>query len=321
MKTNEYDVIVVGGGPAGLQAALTLGRMHRSVLLLDSGSYRNDPTGHLHNFVTRDGTPPAEFRALAHRDLDEYATVERRSATAISVEPAGDNLLGDGFTVTLGDGSQALGRRVVLATGVRDTLPEVPGLDGLFGSVAAHCPFCHGHEFAGGHVAVLGDGPHVSRVALMVAPIAERVSVFSNGGAVDPVTSDQLERAGIVVRTDRVAGLTPTGDGATVEFATGPSEEVAGIFISTVLTQSAPFAEQLGLAMLPSGGVEVDVMGRTSVPGVYAAGDLAHVAALPMAMASVLTAAAAGLVAGATCVADLLAIDHAVPVPAVSRVE
>lgn len=316
MKTNEYDVIVVGGGPAGLQAALTLGRMHRSVLLLDSGSYRNDPTGHLHNFVTRDGTPPAEFRALAHRDLDEYATVERRSATVVSVEPAGDNSLGDGFTVTLQDGSQALGRRVVLATGVRDTLPDVPGLEELFGGVAAHCPFCHGHEFSGGHVAVLGDGPHVSRVALMVLPIADRVSVLTGGAALDAPTVSQLERAGIAVRTDRVSGLSPSGDGARVGFADGPAEEVTGIFVSTVLTQSAPFAEQLGLAMLPSGGIEVDVMGRTSVPGVYAAGDLAHVAALPMAMASVLTAAAAGLVAGATCVADLLAIDHAVAVPA-----
>ncbi|GEP35278.1 hypothetical protein NSZ01_30460 [Nocardioides szechwanensis] len=319
MKTNEYDVIVVGGGPAGLQAALTLGRMHRSVLLLDSGSYRNDPTGHLHNFVTRDGTPPAEFRALAHRELDGYATVERRSATAASVEPAGDNSLGDGFTVTLQDGSQALGRRVVLATGVRDTLPDVPGLGELFGGVAAHCPFCHGHEFAGGHVAVLGDGPHVSRIALMVLPIADRVSVLTGGATLDAPTVSQLERAGIVVRTDRVSGLSPSGDGARVAFADGPAEEVAGIFVSTVLTQSAPFAERLGLAMLPSGGIEVDVMGRTSVPGVYAAGDLAHVAALPMAFASVLTAAAAGLVAGATCVADLLAIDH--PMPELSRVE
>lgn len=316
MKTNEYDVIVVGGGPAGLQAALTFGRMHRSVLLLDSGSYRNDPTGHLHNFVTRDGTPPAEFRALAHRELDGYATVERRSATAASVEPAGDNSLGDGFTVTLQDGSQALGRRVVLATGVRDTLPDVPGLGELFGGVAAHCPFCHGHEFAGGHVAVLGDGPHVSRIALMVLPIAERVSVLTDGATLDAPTVSQLERSGIAVRTDRVSGLSPSGDGARVAFADGPAEEVAGIFVSTVLTQSAPFAEQLGLAMLPSGGIEVDVMGRTSVPGIYAAGDLAHIAALPMAFASVLTAAAAGLVAGATCVADLLAIDHAVAVPA-----
>jgi thioredoxin reductase len=316
MQIDQYDVIVVGGGPAGLQAALTLGRMHHQVLLLDSGRYRNDPTAHLHNFVTRDGTPPAEFRALAHRDLDEYATVERRSATVASVEPAGDNASGDGFTVTLTDGSQALGRRVVLATGLRDTLPELPGLEQLWGSVVAHCPFCHGHEFAGGHVALLGDGPHVPRLALMVSRIADRVTVLTDGGALDAPTLSLLSGAGVTVRTDRVRGLAPREGGATVSFAEGPAEDVAGVFVSTTLTQSAPFAEQLGLAMLPSGGIEVDVMGRTSLPGVYAAGDLAHVAELPMAFASVLTAASAGLVAGAACVADLLAIDHRMPVPA-----
>lgn len=311
METNTYDVVVVGGGPAGLQAALTLGRMHRSVLVFDSGRYRNDPASHLHNFVTRDGTPPAEFRALAHAELDGYDTVSRRSVTVTSVEPAGD-----GFTVALADGSRAVGRRVVLATGVRDTLPDVPGLEGLFGTVAAHCPFCHGHEFAGGHIAVLGDGPHVARVALMVLPIASRVTVLSNGGALDAPAQGQLERAGVAVRTDRVTGLAPGGDGARVTFAEGPDEEVAGVFVTTGLSQSAPLAEQLGLALLPSGGIEVDAMGRTSVPGIYAAGDLAHVAALPMAMASVLTAAAAGLVAGAACVADLLEIDHPAPVAA-----
>ncbi|WP_134740481.1 NAD(P)/FAD-dependent oxidoreductase [Nocardioides sp. 503] len=316
MQIDQYDVIVVGGGPAGLQAALTLGRMHHQVLLLDSGSYRNDPTGHLHNFVTRDGTPPSEFRALAHRDLDEYATVERRSTTVASVEPAGDNAAGDGFTVTLADGSQALGRRVVLATGLRDTLPELPGLEELWGDVVAHCPFCHGHEFAGGHVALLGAGPHVSRLALMVSRIADRVTVLTDGGDLDAPTLSLLSGAGVAVRDDRVSGLAPSETGATVSFAAGPDEEAAGVFVSTTLTQSAPFAEQLGLAMLPSGGIEVDVMGRTSLPGVYAAGDLAHVAELPMAFASVLTAASAGLVAGAACVADLLAIDHPVPVPA-----
>ncbi|WP_193607639.1 NAD(P)/FAD-dependent oxidoreductase [Nocardioides lijunqiniae] len=316
MQIDQYDVIVVGGGPAGLQATLTLGRMHHRVLLLDSGHYRNDPADHLHNFVTRDGTPPAEFRALAHRDLDEYATVERRSVAVSAIEPAGANAAGDGFTVTLADGAQALARRVVLATGVRDTLPELPGLEPLWGNVVAHCPFCHGHEFAGGHVALLGAGPHTPRVALMVSRIADRVTVLTDGADLDDPTATLLAGAGIAVRADRVGGLSPSEIGATVSFEDGPAEEVAGIFVTTTLAQAAPFAEQLGLAMLPSGGIEIDVMGRTSVPGVYAAGDLAHVAEVPMAFASVLTAASAGLVAGAACVADLLAIDHRMPVPA-----
>jgi thioredoxin reductase len=313
MTQSEYDVVVVGGGPAGLQAALTIGRVHRSVLLLDSGSYRNDPTEHLHNFLTRDGTPPADFRAEAHRELAAYDTVTRRREAVVAVTPTGDNAAGDGFTVTLASGTQVLGRRVLLATGVRDTLPSTPGLADLFGSVVAHCPFCHGHEYAGGHVAVLGNGPHASRTALLVAPIASRVTVLTDTGPLDAPTASLLERAGIVVRDGAVTGVVATDGGARVSLADGAPEDVTGIFVTTTQQQAAPFAEQLGLSLLPSGGIEVDVMGRTSLPGVYAAGDLAHVAALPMAFASVLTAAAAGLSAGAACVADLLAIDHPVP--------
>lgn len=316
MSQDEHDVIVVGGGPAGLQAALTIGRVHRSVLLLDAGTYRNDPTDHLHNFITRDGTPPAQFRAEAHRELAAYDTVTVRSEAVATVAPTGDNAAGDGFTVTLASGTQVLGRRVLLATGVRDTLPTTPGLADLFGSVVAHCPFCHGHEYAGGHVAVLGNGPHASRLALLVAPIASRVSVLTDTGPLDAPTVSLLEGTGIVVRDGAVTGVAAAAGGARVSFADGADEQVTGMFVTTALHQAAPFADQLGLALLPSGGIEVDMMGRTSLPGVYAAGDLAHVAALPMAFASVLTAAAAGMAAGAACVGDLLMIDHPVPVMA-----
>lgn len=292
MDTETYDVVVVGGGPAGLQAALTLGRMHRSVLLLDSGSYRNDPASNLHNFVTRDGTPPAEFRAVAHAELAAYATVTVRSAEAVAVTPDGDD-----FVVELRGGEQAGGRRVVLATGLRDTLPDVPGLAGLFGSVVAHCPYCHGHELAGTHVALLGSGPHVSRVAMLMQDIAARITVLADGGSLDDDTAALLDREGIAVRPDPVTGVCRSAAGARVSFASGPDEEVGGIFVTTGLSQSAPFAEQLGLAMLDSGCIEVDLFGRTSLPGVYAAGDLAHTSALPMPMASVLGAAAAGQLA------------------------
>lgn len=302
METNTYDVIVVGGGPAGLQAALTLGRMHRSVLVLDSGRYRNDPTGHLHNFVTRDGTPPAELRALARAELATYETVTVRSAEVAAVKPDDDT-----FRVDLAGGDQAVARRVVLATGLRDTLPVVPGLAELFGSVVAHCPYCHGHEFAGTHVALLGSGPHLSRVALLMQAITARISVFADGGELDEATAALLEREGIAVRPEPVTGVCRSAAGARASFASGPDEEVGGLFVTTALSQSAPFAEQLGLAMLDSGCVEVDAFGRTSVPGVYAAGDLAHTAAVPMPLASVLTAAAAGQLAAVATDMDRIA--------------
>lgn len=299
---DALDAVVIGGGPAGLQAALTLGRMHRTVVLLDSGAYRNAPVEYLQNFVTHDGRDPAEFRALARADLASYATVEVREATATVVSEE-DGL----FWVELADGSSLAARRLVLATGVRDTLPDKPGLAELFGTVAAHCPFCHGHEFAGQHVALLGAGPHAARMVGMLAPIAGRLTVLTDGAPLDPEVGDALARAGVAVRPEPVTGFCRSATGATVSFADGVAEEVGGIFVGTTFAQSAPFAEQLGLDLLDSGCVRVDAFQRTSRPGVFAAGDLAHLEELPMPMSAVLTSAAAGLVAASAVVQDLLA--------------
>ena len=305
-----YDVVVVGAGPAGLQAALTLGRMHHTVLVLDAGHYRNDPAAHAHNFLTHDGTPPAELRAAARADLASYDTVEVRDL-AVAHVAAEDG----GFAVALADGSTVASRRVLLATGLRDTLPETPGVAELFGTVAAHCPYCHGHEFAGQHVGILGSAPHVARVGLLLARIADRVTVLADGGDLEPDTRALLDRAGIAVRPEPVTGARRTDVGARVSFVGGPDEEVGGLFVTTAFAQSAPFADQLGLRMLPSGCVEVDVVGRTSVPGVYAAGDLAHTAAVPMPMASVLSAAGAGLLAATAVDMDRLTSEWGIPSP------
>ena len=311
----RYDVVVIGGGPAGLQAALTLGRMHRRVLLLDSGEYRNAPAGHLHNFVTHDGRPPAEFRAAARADLAAYTTVTVHEATATWVQALGGEAGDEDFRIELADGSRVGARRVVLATGMRDTLPSKPGLTELFGSVAAQCPYCHGHEFSGKHIAVLGSAPHVARVALLVCRIASRLTVLADGGELDAATAGVLAAAGVPVDARPVRAFEPTADGARVVFDDG-STEVGGVFVATEISQAAPFADDLGLAMLPSGCIEVDPMGRTSLPGIYAAGDLAHQAALPMPMASVLTAAAAGLLAATASDKDLLDLDHGLVPPA-----
>ena len=275
----QYDAIVIGGGPAGLQATLTLARVHRRVLMLDSGHYRNDPADHMHNVVTHDGTPPADFRKVAREQIAAYDTATIWEDTVAYVEADGD-----GFRVGLDDPEDSVvtARGLVLATGVRDTLPDKPGLAELFGSAVAHCPFCHGHEFAGRPVAVLGDPGHLAGI---MSPVASSVT------GLDPET---------------VARFVPSGDGARVVFTDGSTADFGGVFDKPTFEQSAPFAEQLGLTMLPSGCVEVDVMGRTSLPGVHAAGDMAHVAALPMPMASVMTAAASGQVAAASMVALLL---------------
>jgi thioredoxin reductase len=299
-----HDVIVIGGGPAGLQATLTLGRMHRSVLLLDSGDYRNGTVEHMHNFISRDGSPPSELRAIVRTELEAYDTVEVRNVAATSVEPDAGT-----FRVASADGEISTSRAVVLATGVRDSLPDTPGLDELWGREAANCPFCHGHELAGRVVGILGSGPHVGSMGAMLSPVASSVIVLADGGEVDADDAARLAGLGIEIRPEAVAELRRTDDGLVARFDDGGDLPLGGIFVSAPMSQSAPFAEQLGLAMLPSGCVEIDALGHTSMTGVYAAGDLAHVAALRKPLASVLNAAAAGQNAAATCVQDLLAAD------------
>ena len=293
-----YDVIVVGGGPAGLQAALTLGRMHKSALLIDSGQYRNDAAHRMHNFATHDGTPPADFRAAARKEIAAYETVEIRDSVALTIDP-----LDGKFAVTLDDGEQVQASRIVLATGVRDVLPAIPGLEALWGTVVAHCPFCHGHELSDRTVAVQG-GPSAGRIALMLSGIADRVIVVADGFELDDPSGEALRAAGVEVRAGKIGSLVPSGHGARVVLDDGSHEDVDGFFVASSFTQSARFADDLGLTMLPSGCIEVDELGHTSLPMVYAAGDLAHVAGLPMPLASVLSAAAAGQVAAAACVHD-----------------
>ncbi|MCP2263262.1 NAD(P)/FAD-dependent oxidoreductase [Promicromonospora thailandica] len=308
---DPYDVIVVGGGPAGLQAALTLGRVRRSTLLLDSGEYRNGSADAIHNMVTRDGTTPAEFRATARAELAEYDSVKIREATATEIV----QVPGSGFVVFLDNGGVVAGRTLLLATGLRDQLPPTPGLQELFGSLVAHCPYCHGFEYADTHVAVLGSGSQVPRMALLMERVASRITVLTNGGELDPTHRTILDAAGVTVRADEVTALRRDGSGVRVTFAHGADEQVGGVLVGTAPVQSAPFAEQLGLDLLPSGCTEVDPVGRTSMRGVYAAGDSAHTAATPVPLSSVVAAAAAGKNAAMALDADLLTIDHGLLAP------
>ncbi|MFO6451181.1 MULTISPECIES: NAD(P)/FAD-dependent oxidoreductase [unclassified Aeromicrobium] len=270
-----HDTLVIGGGPAGLQAALTLGRMHRSVVLADSERYRNDSARHAHNFLTHDGRDPADLRRLGRADLAEYATVQTRELTIERVRETED-----GFVAQAG-GETIEARTLVLATGMTDELPDVPGLAEAWGAEVANCPFCHGHEFAARPIGVLGDGPQVGELAAMLRPVASEVVTFGHADLA------KVERgpAGLLAhRTD------------------GDPVQLAGLFLHPRTAQAAPFAEQLGLDLLPSGCVRIDALGRTSRPRVFAAGDLAHVEELPVPMPSLLAAAAAGLAAGASAV-------------------
>jgi thioredoxin reductase len=301
-----YDAIVIGAGPAGLQAALTLGRMHRSALVLDSGEYRNGTVAHMHNVIANDGTPPADFRATARDQLAGYADVALRDVGAATV--AGTI---DAFTVTLVDGTIEHARRIVLATGVADDLPDVPGLSDLWGRFAFACPFCDGHEHSGKSIGIIGVGPRTEHLLALLGRIAERITVFPLGAPASDEERRGLESRGVRVHPVPVDGVRAGGDGVVVTAGT-QDVSVAGLFVSTGgIRQRAPFAAQLGLGMLESGAIEIDEFGRTTVPGVSAAGDFAHRATLPGIVASVVMAAAAGQMAAVGIVQELAIADAA----------
>jgi thioredoxin reductase len=279
-NSDTLDAIILGGGPAGLQAALTLGRMRYSVVLLDSGTYRNGTTPHAHNLITNDGRSPAELRAIARDELGAYDTVAVRDARVTAIERKAD-----GFAVTLEEGDLLRARRVVLATGMHDELPDIPGTAEAWGREVAQCPFCHGHEFTGRALALIGEPPHVVFLQGMLARIASEVTVLGPGS---------------VTRIDRVP------EGLRLALRDGGILEVAGLFLGATPRQAAPFAETLGAVILPSGAVEVDANGRTGVPGLYAAGDMAQVPGQPGPLASLAASIASGQLAAVGVVRDAL---------------
>ncbi|MCD2168203.1 MULTISPECIES: NAD(P)/FAD-dependent oxidoreductase [Microbacterium] len=273
-----YDAIIIGGGPAGLQAALTLGRMHRRTLLLDAGTYRNSTVRHAHNLLTNDGRDPAELRRIARAEIAAYDTVEIRDAAAAAVARDEGSL-----TVTVGD-ERLRTHAVILATGVTDELPPIPGLAEHWGDTVANCPFCHGHEFAGRPVAVINATAHAGMLARMLEPVASAVHV------IDPAEVREVEGS----------------DDGLVLHLTDRALEVAGAFVAPVWRSRSDLLDALGVERQESGAARTDPFGRTSVEGVYAVGDIAHPDHLPGPLFSLAAAIAGGQLAAVAVVQSLV---------------
>jgi thioredoxin reductase len=301
-----YDAIIVGGGPAGLAAALTLGRSRRSVLLLDAGQGRNAVAAAVHNLLAQDGTPPGELRRIGREQLARYRSVRLREDTVDGAHA----LAGGGFRLELAGGEGVEARRLLLATGLVDELPAIDGLAALWGRSAFHCPYCHGFEASGLRLAVLGAGPERVRLALQLTRFSDDLVLCTDGEPLDRDLAELLAAHGVPVRGEPVARF--EGDDGRLErivLEGGEPLDRDAVFIATVLHQRSDLAGRLGCTMLPDGCVEVDEFARTSVPGVYATGDMAHRASLPMPFAAVSWASASGTLAGAMLDQDLIATD------------
>lgn len=270
--SSHFDVAIVGGGPAGLAAALALGRACRRVVLLDAGAPRNETATHVHNFVTRDGTPPAVFRRIGREQLAPYETVEVRDERVTDL--CGER---DGFTITT-LGGRLSARRVILCTGMVDELPDMPGFREAWGHSIYQCPYCHGWEVRGrrwGYLALDGLGLAHGFPAMLRGWTDDLVVFAGDGVEVSAEVAADLARRGIRFEAQGVARLALDGQTLThIERKDGTRVPCEALFAHPP-QRHVEIVQALGLDLDPLGYVQADPMTRqTSTPGIYAAGDL-----------------------------------------------
>lgn len=296
MNENTYDVVVVGGGAAGLSAALVLGRARRRVAVVDAGSPRNAPAAHMQGYLSRDGMPPSELIAAGRAEVASYG-VELIDDEVRSVKP--------GFTVTLASGRVLHARRILVTTGVRDELPDIAGVRERWGRDLLHCPYCHGWEVRDRALGVLGTLPGSVEHALLVRQWSANVVFFAHTYELSSGEQHQLDACGIRIERGLVARLVVDDDQLRgVELTDGRVIRRDAVFVRPGnVPHPDGLLDQLDCDKNETGFVAVDATGRTSNPRVWAAGNVVDP------RAQVITAAGAGSAAAIAINADLVQDD------------
>jgi thioredoxin reductase len=273
MNDQAWDVVIVGGGPAGLSAALVLGRCRRHVLLCDAGHSRNSVSQGIHCFLSRDGVKPQELRRVGREQLQPYTSVNVRDIEVVDATRRGDC-----FEVTLSDGSHQRSRRLMLATGVIDRVPEIEGIERFYGHSVYHCPYCDGWEMRDQPIAVYGRGRKGHGLALELTCWSRDVILCTDGPCeLTEAQMLQLDRNGIGVIEKRVHRL--EGEDTSLKrivFTDGDVLPRAGMFFSTGNYQRSDLAVRLGCVFSAKGAVDTMKYERTNIPGLYVVGDASH---------------------------------------------
>jgi thioredoxin reductase len=294
---SEYDVIIIGAGAAGLSAALVLSRARRRVLVVDSGAPRNAPAAHLQGYLSRDGMPPADLLATGRDEVAAYGG-------QISADHVEDVVAcpGSGFQVRLGAGGWVAARRLLVATGLRDELPDIPGLRERWARDVLHCPYCHGWEVREQRLGVLTDGSaEAVRYAQIVRQWSDDVVLFAPVGSLaDPLRSELVARTICIVEGDLARVLVDDDRLTGVELTDGRTVPRDALFVPPRLVPNDELLVSLGCARDDAGWVVKDATGRTSVAGVWVAGNVANP------RAQVITAAGEGSAAAIALNADLV---------------
>jgi thioredoxin reductase len=297
----EFDVAIIGGGAGGLSAALVLTRARRRVAVIDARQPRNAPAAHLHGFLTRDGTPPADLIDRGRQEVASYG------GHFLDDRVRDMDVVDDRFRLRLSDGAKLTARRLLFATGLSDRLPDVEGIQARWGHDVLHCPYCHGHEVADQPLGVLNAGPTAVEQAATIRNWSTDVTLFTHGTRLEDQERAALAALGVQAVTTPVDRLVTTDDAlAGLRLANGTFIARAALFVATTPIPNDALLRHLGAATHdhPMGRfVTTDEQGRTTVPGVWAVGNVVDP------RAQLITAAGDGSTAAIGINADLIAED------------
>lgn len=265
-----YDCAIIGGGPAGLNAALVLGRARKEVLLFDDNTPRNAVTQESHNFITRDGIKPADFRKAAHADLKKYPSISLQKERVLDIIQNPSS-----FHIQTESGQGYEAKKIILATGMKDILPDIEGIHDVFGTSLFGCPFCDGWELKDIPLVYIADQKHAFHDVRMLSNWNRDIVICTNGKEIfSSEEKDILAQKQFQVVEDEILRLErENGQLKSVQFKNGNSLHREAGFVAHDMQQATPFAERLGLELNDLGGIKIDSHNRTSLKGVYACGD------------------------------------------------
>jgi thioredoxin reductase len=297
-KITDFEVIIIGGSYAGLSAAMSLGRSMRNVLVIDSGKPCNAQTPHSHNFLTHDGKSPAAIAREAREQVAHYPTIHFLNGTVVSA--SGSNLA---FTVMVDSGEQFKARKLLFATGVKDIMPPIKGFAECWGISVLHCPYCHGYEVRQQPTGILANGDMGFEFASLIQHWTKDLTLFTNGAAT--LTEEQtgkLNEHNIRIHEGEIEALQhKDGHLQSILFKDGTHHELHVLYARCVMEQHCSVPQSLGCALTETGFLQVDEFRKTSVPGIYAAGDCTTM------FRTVASAVGTGNMAGAVLNKELIA--------------
>lgn len=266
----KYDVIIIGGSYAGLSATLALGRAIRKVLVIDSGKPCNRQTPHSHNFLTQDGNTPAGIAAIGKLEVGQYPTIEFLKDIVTNV--SGEN---NDFEVFTASGQIHKARKLIFSTGIKDLMPEIPGFSACWGISVIHCPYCHGYEYRDQVTGILANGDTAFEMALLIYNWTKQLTIFTNGKSA--LTAEQLQKLSernIQVAEGAFREIIHSGGYLnSILFSDGSSHMLNALYSRPPFEQHSLVPQQIGCEINTSGYIQVDEFQKTSVAGVFAAGD------------------------------------------------